>query len=118
MNTAHDLWELVNELREDSGRQAFRYDPACEQAAQELADHMAMTGRLSHWQFTQRLRRAHASYKSAAENAAIAPTTNDAVAMWLDSPSHRSTLMGKYKRGGCGVAATRRGFACVLTVVS
>lgn len=116
--TPEGLLHEVNTVRiVQAGREVLAQSSQLAQAAQELADHVAKTGRLSHWDFAGRLRRCGYRYSAAAENAARCQTEREAVDLWLGSPGHRKNMLGNYDDAGCGVARAKGGeYVFVLTL--
>jgi uncharacterized protein YkwD len=110
------LFQECNKVRTLNRKPTLTRNTRLEQAAQELADHVAKVNRLSHWQMEQRVKRGGYRYSSIAENAAYSTTPEGAVNQWMRSSGHKKNLMGNYKDVGCGVARMRNGqFVFVVT---
>ena len=111
-----ELIAVANRVRESQGLPVLAQHHALDVAARDYALELAERGELSH--VSQRLgfrtamdrvHQAGASMQRVAENLAVvhdrATLTEQTVRLWLDSPSHRATLLNRaYTLTGTGVA--------------
>ena len=115
MTPAAQLLNLVNAARAELGRPALAANAMLWNAAQELANWIAKTGIVDHWDFEGRLVRSGYRAAAKAENAALAYSLSQTVDLWLRSLLHRRHLLDNYPHAGVGVAPDRRGrLACVI----
>lgn len=103
----------INGVRKANGRPPLVYDPRLESAARSQAKLMASKDQLSHdLGVSLRQRVTAAGYDGAVgENVAGGhKTLEQAIQGWLDSPSHRDTLLStKFTEFGLAVAAVEPG---------
>ncbi|MDC9823530.1 CAP domain-containing protein [Devosia sp. ZB163] len=106
--TQGGILEAINAARAANGKPPLRYNAKLESAARAQANLMASKDTLSHnLGTTLRQRTDKAGYDGAVgENVAGGQKTLDqAIAGWLDSPAHRSTLLStKFEEFGLAVA--------------
>jgi uncharacterized protein YkwD len=99
----------INDVRKANGKPPLAYNPHLETAARSQAQLMARKDQLSHdLGVTLRQRVADAGYDGAVgENLAGGQTTlQQAIQGWLDSPSHRDTLLStRFTEFGLAVAS-------------
>lgn len=114
--SAHPLeqavFQQVNAYRARQHLPALRWDERLAQQARQHSQTMLNSG-LGHAGFERRLAAIGLPLASAAENVAYSqgmldPATQ-AVQGWLNSPGHRSNLMGPYTLTGVGAARNARG---------
>lgn len=109
----------VNAIRRRYNRRPLRDDARLARAAQELAERIAATHRVSHEDFNGRLTRCGYPYAGAAENAALCGSIEAALDMWLRSGAHRINLLGVYQDAGLAIVPAGNGqYAFVLTLAS
>lgn len=111
--TTDSILAAINGVRESNGRPPLRYNYRLEKAARSQARLMASKDQLSHdLGVTLRERVREAGYEGAVgENVAGGhKTLEQAIQGWLDSPSHRSTLLSpKFVEFGLAVASVPSG---------
>lgn len=105
----------VNAFRAENGLGPVALDGRLTQAAQAQAEAMAASGGLAHdgpgGNLTARLRRAGYAFSTAAENlGGGAPTPEETVAGWTQSPPHaRNLLIAEIRDAGAGHAPGKPG---------
>lgn len=99
----------LNRARDRKGRDPVRHDRRLEGAAQDYADQMARSGRLSHTgpdgsDPQQRAQDADCSCVAVAENIARGPgSVGQVFDAWMDSKGHRRNMLGRdYASYGLG----------------
>lgn len=113
--TTAQVVAAINNVRNANGRPPLRYNERLENAARSQARLMASRDKLSHdLGVTLRQRVTAAGYEGAVgENVAGGQRTlEQAIQGWLDSPSHRDTLLStKFVEFGLAVATVDQGRA-------
>lgn len=111
--TTNTILAAINDVRKANGRAPLKYSQRLEKAARSQARLMASKDKLSHdLGVTLRERVRAAGYEGAVgENVAGGHRTlEQAIQGWLDSPSHRSTLLSpNFVEFGLAVASVPRG---------
>ena len=93
--------KLVNNERSRRGIRTAQLDPNLVNKAQAWAEHMARSGRVSHSVLGQ----VGGRWKYLAENVGWARSPGEMHALFMNSASHRRSILdGKYSRIGTGVA--------------
>ncbi len=111
LNDARGVIAAMNRARAATGVPALRREPLLDGVAQSHADDLARRGVLAHRPDagdgpSERLAAAGLRADRIAENLARADSLGEAVARWLDSPSHRANVVDRTLLGvGVGVAA-------------
>ena len=99
---AWDSAVMVNQTRHAHGVRDVHTDEALVEKAQAWAEHMAATGSVSHSSLTQGV---GDNWTVLGENVGWARSVEEMHRLFMDSPSHRATMLdGRYDRFGIGVA--------------
>jgi uncharacterized protein YkwD len=100
-----DAWDaavLVNQTRNDKGIHSLDIDEVLVAKAQAWAEHMAATGTIKHSTLAQG---AGDNWTVLGENVGWARSIDEMHSLFMDSASHRTTLLDRrYDRFGVGVA--------------
>jgi uncharacterized protein YkwD len=108
------LFRLVNQVRQEAGREKLRWDAKLAQAAQFHSQELAAHQSLSHQfpgepELTERLGVAGARFSAAAENVALADSAEEAHLGLMTSPGHRANIMSsEYNAIGIAVVELNR----------
>jgi len=106
---------LINAHRRAHGLRLLRADDRLAAVARAHAYDMARRGYFSHADRRgqspfDRMARGGIRYRAAAENLAVASTTDQAVAAWMDSHGHRANILGRrFTHTGIGMARSTSG---------
>jgi uncharacterized protein YkwD len=103
------LLQAINQARAARGIPPLRVGVRLRSAARAHSRAMAQSGAFTHGNWYQRLRRHGVRAQEVGETIAWAAgvdgTASAIVSMWLESPSHRATMLnGRFRRIGVGVA--------------
>lgn len=97
--------DAMNSQRDNADLLPFEGHECLASQAQQWAQEMERTGRMSHDGFAQRLRACEFGVGS--ENVAWGYNTGaEVTAGWMASPGHRQNILGNYSVVGVGVAGT------------
>lgn len=100
----------VNAYRASNGKPKLAGDPRLAAAAQAHADDMARNNFFSHTgsdgsRPSERVTRAGYAWSAVAENLALNSTDcAAAVTQWVNSPPHKTNMLGSYSQAGIGMA--------------
>jgi uncharacterized protein YkwD len=98
---AFESFQRVNAEREARGLRILRLDQALTNKAQDWADHMAATGRVSHSVLTAGV---ETDWRVLGENVGAAGSVGDVHALFMNSAPHRRSILdGRFDRVGTGV---------------
>jgi uncharacterized protein YkwD len=98
---AFEAFQRVNSEREARGLSVLTLDQTLINKAQDWADHMAATDKVAHSVLTDG---AGNNWRVLGENVGWARSIGEAHALFMESPSHRGTILdGRYDRVGTGV---------------
>lgn len=99
---AWDSAVLVNAARDSRGLHKVALDDVLVEKAQDWAEHMASTGSVRHSSLTQGV---GDNWRVLGENVGWARSVDEMHQLFMDSASHRSTMLDRrYTRFGVGVA--------------
>lgn len=99
---AWDSATLVNQARHSSGAKDVALEGSLVEKAQAWAEHMAATGTVSHSKLSDGVQ---GDWRVLGENVGWARSIDEMHQMFLNSASHRSTMLDRrYTRFGVGVA--------------
>lgn len=99
---AWDSAVMVNHARQAIGVRDVHIDEVLVQKAQSWAEHMAATGTVQHSSLTQGV---GDNWRVLGENVGWARSVEEMHQLFMNSSSHRATLLdGRYDRFGVGVA--------------
>ena len=107
-----ELFDLVNEYRVSTGKNALVFSKEAYKYALEHNDHMISEGKLSHDNFSSRASKIAKETNATfvAENVAKDYHKADmALQGWMDSASHRKTIEGDFTHTAIGVTANTEG---------
>ncbi len=108
-----EAWEssqLINNERVNRGLHELTLDVNLVNKAQDWADHMAATGRVSH----SNLREGTAGFRYVGENVGWARSVGEMHSLFMASSSHRASILsGRYDKFGTGVAVVNGRFYVV-----
>ena len=94
---ARRTFDLVNRERVSQGLQPLTYDPVCQRAAEEHTEAMIQQNFFAHnaphENFRERMSRWDLLRYEAGENLAETNSAEEAVAGWMQSPSHRKNIL-------------------------
>jgi len=114
----------LNALRARSGRPQLRSNQLLSRAAQEHAEKVCASGRVVHvlspgGDPTQRLRAAGITARRVGETVARADSSEAALRSFMESPSHRLTLLERsFTDAGVGQATDAAGKRCVVVLLA
>jgi uncharacterized protein YkwD len=115
-----ETYFLVNSYRSGHGLTELAWNDIIAGEARKHSEEMA-DGRtpFGHDGFQERIDRIGAvvRWSKAAENIALAPNADEAVASWINSPTHRVHLEENYDLTGVGVAASKLGSGFYITQI-
>lgn len=101
----------LNAQRGLAGLPGFVTDSGLDDEAQEWAKHLAVTGVLTHGDWTGRIEGVHPGTAAGEDIAAGYPSVDAVVAGWMDSPGHRANILGDFDRIGVGRALGHNDYA-------
>lgn len=110
---ASRILQLVNDYRDDKGREPLRMSSQLNAIAQQHSENMAARRvAFGHGGFDTRMNKALRSTKGYgfAENVAYGDlNAREVVNLWINSKGHRKNMLGNYQLTGIGVAQGRSG---------
>ena len=114
----------IDALRATAGRPSLRGNALLDRAAQSHAVHVCESGRVAHvlepgGDPVQRLRDVGVTARRVGETVARTDSTAAALRAFMDSPSHRLTLLERgFTDAGIGRASDSRGKLCVVVLLA
>jgi uncharacterized protein YkwD len=104
-----DVVTAMNAARKAAGLNPLVEHPEVDDVSQSWAQEMASTIGLTHGGFSQRITATFGQVAAGEDIADGYPSAQAVVTAWMNSPPHRTHVLGNYNLVGVGIAATPAG---------